>query len=209
MKRYALFILLFLIPALGKAWRTDTVFGNPVLRQHVVLKAGFLVRGGVGGQGAILFAPKSWLHVQTGLGLTSTLVAGPVIPKRDHALLIGEVRLHAPNSYSFRGKFVGVYFSHCFGQRKYKEDDNDPYFGTTHKAFYYSLSEVIGIVIGGSKVGRRHDDFYVEGFFAAGWAMKVVVTRSDSPYFIDQQTPIARKEKFELKFGIMIGGIVF
>lgn len=156
-----------------------------------------------------MIAPKSWLHIQTGVGLSSTLFAATALPRRSYVTINGEIRLHNPNSYSFKGRFVGVYYSLNGGEWKFKESDTVPNIGTTHKASYQTISSMIGLVVGASTVGRKHDYLYLEGFFAAGWAMKTVVTPSDSPYFTNQETPITRKERFEVKFGILLGVVAY
>lgn len=205
MRLFLYAVLMLFLASSAKAWQGDSINGKLVLRQHWVMKAGPIVRGGIGGQGAVLFAAKSRLHFQINAGATSTLIADSAYAKRNYSMLNGELRFHFPNSYTFRGKFAGLYYSYAQGEHTYK--DVDLIGSTLIKKInrYRSQAHMIGIVIGGSSVGRRHDRVYVEGFAAAGYALKVTVDSSDTRYFPDQFTPVARRDSFELKFGLMLG----
>jgi hypothetical protein len=169
------------------------------------MKGGPLVRGGIGLQGAVLFAPKSWLHVQVNAGSTTTLIADSSFARRDYGMFDSEIRFHFPNTYTFRGMFAGIYYSHSQGEHKYKDVN---LVGSTlikHITLYNSYADILGVVLGGSRVGKRKGYAYIEGFIAAGYAVKVTVTGTDTYYFPDLYTPIARRDRIELKAGVMFG----
>ncbi len=198
-------ILMLLLASPAKAWQGDSINGKLVLRQHLVMKAGPIVRGGIGGQGAVLFAAESRLHFQINAGATSTLIADSAYAKRVYGMLNGEIRFHLPNSYTFRGKFAGLYYSYAQGEHTYKKVEVIGSSVVKHFTRYNSQAHIIGVVIGGSRVGKRHDRVYVEGFAAAGYALKVTVNGFDTQYFPDLHTTVARRDRFELKFGLMLG----
>lgn len=205
MRLLILAVLIMLLASPVKAWQGDSVNGKLVLRQHLVMKAGPIVRGGIGGQGAVLFAAKSRLHFQINAGATSTLIADSAYAKRVYSMLNGELRFHFPNSYTFRGKFAGLYYSYAQGEHTYKKVEDVGNSVVKNFTRYNSQAHIIGVVVGGSRIGKRHDRVYVEGFAAAGYALKVTVDSPDTRNFPDQFTPVARRDSFELKFGLMLG----
>lgn len=102
-------VLAIVISGILHAQRIDTVFGKPVVRQHLTLKynvgaLGFFLGTEIGAT----YAPVQWLHVNCSYRLYAMILSGlsEGTPNRAEWNFFTETRVHFPFDYTTREYFL-------------------------------------------------------------------------------------------------------
>ncbi len=206
--RWYWLVVAIVISGILHAQKIDTVFGKPVVRQHLALKynvgaIGFFLGTEIGAT----YAPVQWLHVNCSYRLYAMILSGfsEGTPNRAEWNFFTELRVHFPFDYTYTGVFFAPFYGYGRLNLEYKER-----LGPYNQKYYDRFNvdrHILGGISGVSFCGKNHPRFVIELYAGVGQAIQRQIVRREPEisWQTDHTEMALRDSKNCYRFGFCLG----